>query len=54
MNTLFLLILQGLLASISANVIGIDFGGDNMKVAVVSPGSPFDIGKIYNNINPLY
>jgi hypothetical protein len=54
MNTLFLLILQGLIASISANVIGIDFGGDNMKVAVVSPGSPFDIGKYLIILTPLY
>jgi molecular chaperone DnaK (HSP70) len=46
MRTLFLLIVNAALFGVSfANVIGIDFGSENMKVAVVSPGSPFDIGK---------
>lgn len=26
------------------NVIGLDFGSDAMKVAIVQPGSPLDIG----------
>jgi hypothetical protein len=29
-----------------ANVIGIDFGSDSFKVALVQPGSPLDIGNI--------
>jgi hypothetical protein len=27
-----------------ANVIGIDFGSENMKIGIVSPGSPLEIG----------
>jgi molecular chaperone DnaK (HSP70) len=38
-----------LLAAVNANVIGIDFGSDNMKVGLVSPGK-FDIGMMF--INP--
>lgn len=34
-----------LLAQVGANVIGIDFGSDNMKVGLVSPGK-FDIGTL--------
>ena len=30
------------------NVIGLDFGSDAMKVAIVQPGSPLDIGE-YNS-----
>lgn len=26
------------------NVIGIDFGSENMKIGIVSPGTPLDIG----------
>lgn len=32
-----------LITSVGANVMGIDFGSDNMKVGLVSPGK-FDIG----------
>lgn len=31
---------------VNGNVIGIDFGSDTMKVAVVQPGTPFEIGII--------
>lgn len=30
---------------VRGNVLGIDFGAENMKVGIVSPGSPLDIGK---------
>lgn len=34
-----------LLCSVTdGNVIGLDFGSDAMKVAIVQPGSPLDIG----------
>lgn len=28
----------------AANVIGIDIGSDSMKVGIVSPGAPLEIG----------
>ena len=43
MIKLFLLSLTLTLPSLTANVIGIDFGGDNIKVGMISPGK-FDIG----------
>jgi hypothetical protein len=39
-----------LIASVGANVMGIDFGSDNMKVGLVSPGK-FDIGMSYKHIH---
>jgi hypothetical protein len=38
------IIFLGLLEKVSSNVIGIDFGSDSMKVAIVQPGSPLEIG----------
>ena len=35
-----------LVVNVTANVIGIDFGSDTMKVAVVQPGTPFEIGNL--------
>jgi hypothetical protein len=29
---------------VSGNVIGLDFGSDSMKVAIVQPGTPLEIG----------
>ena len=34
---------QVLIAHVSANVIGLDFGSDSMKVALVAPGAPLEI-----------
>jgi hypothetical protein len=34
---------------VSANVIGLDFGSDSMKVALVQPGTPFEIGTFWCN-----
>ncbi len=31
--------------SVSANVIGIDFASDSVKVALVKPGTPLEIGE---------
>ena len=30
--------------AVSANVIGIDFASDSVKVALVKPGTPLEIG----------
>jgi hypothetical protein len=35
-----------LLSKVQGNVIGLDFGSDAMKVAIVQPGSPLDIGQL--------
>ena len=31
--------------AVSANVIGIDFATDSLKVALIQPGTPLEIGK---------
>ena len=31
-------------SSVKANVIGIDFASDALKVAIVQPGTPLEIG----------
>ena len=31
----------------NANIIGIDFASDSIKVAIVQPGTPLEIGKFY-------
>lgn len=31
-------------ATVNGNVIGLDFGSDSMKVAIVQPGTPLEIG----------
>ena len=31
---------------VQGNVMGIDFGSDSMKIAIVQPGTPLEIGKI--------
>lgn len=36
------------IASVDSNVIGIDFASDSMKVAIVQPGTPLEIGKHYS------
>jgi hypothetical protein len=37
--------LLNLLGSAHANIIGIDFASDSIKVAIVQPGTPLEIGK---------
>lgn len=37
------LILACLISIVNANVIGIDFGSDTMKVAIVQPGTPLEV-----------
>jgi hypothetical protein len=32
--------------TVSANVIGIDFASDSVKVALVKPGTPLEIGEL--------
>ena len=36
-----------IIAAASANVIGLDFGSDSMKVAIVQPGAPLEIGALF-------
>jgi len=44
MRNLYLLaVLLGVLAVVQANVIGIDFASDSIKVAIVQPGTPLEI-----------
>lgn len=37
--------LLNLLGNAQANIIGIDFASDSIKVAIVQPGTPLEIGK---------
>lgn len=39
-----LLVLLSVLVAVHSNVIGLDFGSDAMKVAIVQPGAPLEIG----------
>ena len=41
---LFFAVAALLCSATDGNVIGLDFGSDAMKVAIVQPGSPLDIG----------
>lgn len=41
--TLLVAICMMLLSSVNSNVIGLDFGSDSMKIAIVKPGSPIEI-----------
>jgi len=43
MRFLFLLLIASLLCHVGGNVIGLDFGSDTMKVALVQPGAPLEI-----------
>ena len=45
MLIIFLSFVVALLRVTDGNVIGLDFGSDAMKVAIVQPGSPLDIGE---------
>ena len=46
MLVLLLFVVVALLGRVTdGNVIGLDFGSDAMKVAIVQPGSPLDIGQ---------
>ena len=47
MICLVAIILSSLFTSASSNVMGIDFGSDTMKVAIVQPGLPLEIGDAY-------
>ena len=39
---------------VAANVIGIDFASDAVKVAIVQPGTPLEIGRYFiHSINLL-
>ena len=40
----FIIYLSSFVHLVNCNVIGIDFGSDTMKVAIVQPGSPLEIG----------
>jgi hypothetical protein len=42
---LLLVILAVFVNVVHSNVIGIDFASDAMKVAIVQPGTPLEIGK---------
>lgn len=42
------LILLSLWKVVESNVIGLDFGSDSLKVALVQPGSPLEIGIVIN------
>ena len=33
--------------AVGGNVIGLDFGSDSMKVAIVQPGTPMEIGPFF-------
>lgn len=45
MFTILLFVVASFLIRLTdGNVIGLDFGSDAMKVAIVQPGSPLDIG----------
>lgn len=45
MLVILLIVVVTLLCKVTdGNVIGLDFGSDAMKVAIVQPGSPLDIG----------
>jgi hypothetical protein len=45
-NFLFLSLVVALtvVRRVTANVMGLDFGSDSMKVAIVQPGTPLEIG----------
>ena len=38
---------------VSANVIGIDFASDSVKVAIVQPGTPLEIGRSFLVQRPI-
>lgn len=42
-----LMVLLAVLSTVSANVIGIDFASDSMKIAIIQPGTPLEIGDSY-------
>jgi len=41
-----LLVVALLWVDVGGNVLGIDFGSDSMKVAVIQPGKALEIGKL--------
>jgi molecular chaperone DnaK (HSP70) len=53
MIKLLLLSLSLAILPSTANVIGIDFGGDNIKVGMISPGK-FDIGTAHPSPHFLF
>lgn len=46
----FLIFFLSGLTTTLANVIGIDFASDSMKIAIVKPGHPLEIGKFLSGV----